>query len=60
MKFINYLQSISGVGIFPMISMSIFFIFFLILIIWALKVNKEHILEMKNLPLEPTNDSKKY
>jgi hypothetical protein len=28
MKFINYLQSISGVGIFPLISLLLFFVFF--------------------------------
>lgn len=57
MKFINYLQSIAGVGIFPMISLIIFFIFFAILVVWAVKVNKEYISEMKNIPLDNNNET---
>jgi hypothetical protein len=52
MKFINYLESISGVGIFPMISLTIFFTFFVLLTIWVFKVNKERINQMKNIPLD--------
>ena len=58
MKFINYLESIAGVGIFPLISLCMFFLFFVVLTIWALKVSKEHLDEMKNIPLEKTIDSK--
>lgn len=50
MKFINYLESIAGVGIFPLVSLCIFFLFFVILIIWVLQVSKEHLTEMKNIP----------
>jgi len=50
MKFINYLESIAGVGIFPLVSLCIFFLFFVILCIWALKVSKEHLDRMKNIP----------
>lgn len=50
MKFINYLESIAGVGVFPLVSLCIFFSFFVILSIWALKVSKEHLDEMKNIP----------
>jgi hypothetical protein len=52
MKFINYLESIAGIGIFPLISLGIFFTFFCVLIVWAIKVNKDHIIEMKNIPLD--------
>jgi hypothetical protein len=57
MKFINYLESIAGVGVFPMISLAIFFSFFTILTIWVFRVNKDRILEMKNIPLDKTNDT---
>lgn len=50
MKFINYLESIAGVGIFPLLSLCIFFIFFVFLSIWALQVSKEHLDKMKNIP----------
>jgi hypothetical protein len=56
MKFVNYLETIAGVGIFPMISLGIFFTFFVILTIWVFKVNKERMLEMKNIPLDKTNE----
>ncbi len=52
MKFINYLESIAGISIFPMISLIIFFTFFTGLIIYAVKSDKEHIRHLKNIPLE--------
>ncbi|MFL5753431.1 MAG: CcoQ/FixQ family Cbb3-type cytochrome c oxidase assembly chaperone [Bacteroidia bacterium] len=52
MKFINYLESIAGISIFPMISLFIFFVFFSLLIIYALKADKKHISELKNIPLD--------
>jgi hypothetical protein len=57
MKFINYLESIAGISIFPLVSLIIFFSFFVILTVWAFKVKEEHIVEMKNIPLEKVNDS---
>jgi cytochrome c oxidase cbb3-type subunit 3 len=57
MKFINYLESIAGVGMFPMISLGIFFTFFVLLTIWVLKVSKSRIIEMKNIPLNDSSDS---
>ena len=57
MKFINYMQTIAGVGIFPMIGLTIFFTFFVVLVIWALGVNKEYIDDMKNIPLDKQNKS---
>ena len=50
MKFINYLESITGVGIYPLASLMIFFLFFVALTYWALKANKDYIVEMKQLP----------
>ncbi|MDF2438689.1 MAG: CcoQ/FixQ family Cbb3-type cytochrome c oxidase assembly chaperone [Bacteroidota bacterium] len=51
MKFINYLESISGVAIFPLISLAIFFTFFTLLIIYVMKADKGHISDLKNIPL---------
>ena len=56
MKFINYLESIAGIGIFPMISLAMFFSFFTILTIWVFKVKKERINEMKNIPFDKRAD----
>lgn len=52
MKFINYLESIAGVAIYPMLSLSIFFIFFSLLIVYVMKADKQHIDDLKNIPLD--------
>jgi len=52
MKFINYLSSIDGVGIYPVISFLIFFSFFILLGIYLFKSDKELIKHMENMPLE--------
>jgi cytochrome c oxidase cbb3-type subunit 3 len=52
MKFINYLESISGIGIFPMISLLIFFTFFILLAIKVSIMDKSYLQQMNNLPLE--------
>lgn len=57
MKFRHYLETMTGVGIYPLISLSIFFIFFTGLAIWALKANKNYIQAIKNLPFTNTNDN---
>jgi len=51
MKFINYLESIAGIAIYPMISLFIFFIFFSLLIAYVVKADKQHITELENMPL---------
>lgn len=50
MKFINYLESITGVGIFPLTSLVIFFVFFTALSVWAFKADKGYITRMKQIP----------
>lgn len=57
MKFINYLQSISGVGIFPLVSLLIFFAFFAVLIWYVYATDNSEILSMKNIPLDTNEDS---
>jgi len=51
MKFKNYLETITGVGIYPMVSLLLFFIFFAGLTIWAFRANKKYISYMKNMPI---------
>lgn len=51
MKFKNYLEHITGVELYPMISLLLFFIFFTGLAIWALRANKGYIEGMKQIPL---------
>jgi cytochrome c oxidase cbb3-type subunit 4 len=52
MKFINYLESITGVGIFPLLSLLIFFVFFVMVTLWVVRAPKNYINELKNLPLD--------
>jgi cytochrome c oxidase cbb3-type subunit 3 len=50
MKFRYYLEQITGVGIYPMVSLLLFFALFAGLTIWALKADKKLIKSLKNLP----------
>jgi cytochrome c oxidase cbb3-type subunit IV len=53
LKFIKgNLTSLDGVSIYPIISLLIFFTFFVMLGIWALKVRKTYIDEMSAMPLD--------
>ena len=52
MKFINYLEKISGVDIYGMASFLIFFIFFIVITIWSLKADKKLIKELSEIPLK--------
>ncbi len=51
MKFINYLESITGVGIFPMISLFIFLVFFLMVAVYVYATPKSVMQEKGNLPI---------
>ena len=58
MNFINYLETISGVSIYPMISLMIFFIFFIALGIYVIKMPKGYIDEVRNIPINGTENNK--
>ncbi len=50
-----YFEQVNNVAIWPIISLSIFFIFFVALLWWVFKgVNNSYIDEMKNLPINKT------
>jgi cytochrome c oxidase cbb3-type subunit 4 len=50
MKFIHYLETITGIGIYPFSSLLIFFLFFAATTTWVLKADKRYITSMKHLP----------
>ncbi|MGX5817582.1 CcoQ/FixQ family Cbb3-type cytochrome c oxidase assembly chaperone [Chitinophaga lutea] len=52
MKFINYLQSIGGVSIYPMASLLIFTGFFVLAAWWALRADKQMMDHISQIPLE--------
>lgn len=51
MKFINYLEKISGVSIYGLSSLVLFTTIFVIMLVWALKADKKMIKEISNIPL---------
>ena len=51
----NYLQSIEGIEIYPLISLAVFVIFFIVIFIWMIRMDKSYIKEMEELPLEQDN-----
>lgn len=52
LKFIkHHMETISGIEIYPIISLLIFFTFFVGLAWWVFKYKKETITELSNIPL---------
>ncbi|MDZ4822239.1 MAG: CcoQ/FixQ family Cbb3-type cytochrome c oxidase assembly chaperone [Flavobacteriales bacterium] len=51
MKFINYLEGITGVSFYALTSLVIFVLFFTTVTIMVLREDKKSIDEQKNLPL---------
>lgn len=53
LKFVkNHMESITGIEIYPIISLLIFFTFFVILFWWVFTTKKEYINKVSNLPLD--------
>jgi hypothetical protein len=52
MKFIHYLEKITGIEVYPMISLIVFFVFFTLLLLYIFKTDKHHFSKIENLPLE--------
>lgn len=53
LKFVKgNLENIDQVQIYPIISLLIFFIFFMALFYWVITAKKEYIKEVSNIPLE--------
>ncbi len=56
-KFVKgHLESIDGVGIYPLVSLLIFFIFFVVLFWWVMTAKKEYINNVSNLPLDQEDE----
>lgn len=53
LKFVkDHMASIDGIELFPILSLSIFFLFFVILFWWVFTAKKDYIKEVSNLPLD--------
>lgn len=51
----GHIENIDGIEIYPIISLLIFFIFFMALFWWVFTAKKEHIIEVSRIPLETEN-----
>lgn len=56
-KFIqDVTENIEGAEIYPMISLLIFFLFFVVLLWFVLKMSKDRVETLSNLPLDETDE----
>ena len=56
LKFVkNHMDSIDGIEIYPIISLLIFFTFFVVLFWWVFTAKKEYINAVSDLPLDNQN-----
>ena len=58
LKFVkNHLETIAGVEIYPIISLLIFFGFFVVLFWWGFTAKKDYISKVSNIPLDTDNQN---
>jgi cbb3-type cytochrome oxidase subunit 3 len=57
LKFVKgHMESIAGIEVYPIISLLIFFIFFVALFWWVFTAKKDYIQQVEQIPLETDND----
>ena len=56
----NILSTISGIEVFPVLAFILFFILFIAIVIWVLKLDRGFIHLMSNIPLDdaPVTDNR--
>lgn len=52
MKFSTYLEQIMGVSIYPIISLLLFVVFFVLTTLWVYSIDKKTLKEIEKLPME--------
>jgi cytochrome c oxidase cbb3-type subunit 4 len=56
-KFVKqYAESIDGVNIYPMVSLVIFFLFFVVLLYYVTKMDKAKVKEISRIPLDDDDE----
>ncbi len=53
----HHMESITGIEIYPLISLLIFFIFFVVLFWWVFTAKKDYINAVSNIPLDNQNEN---
>ncbi len=57
-KFIKqYAETMENAAVYPVISLLIFFIFFVVLLVYVKKMDKQSVEVLSNIPLEGANDN---
>ena len=54
--FKHHMESIDGIAIYPIISLIIFFVFFIALFFWVATAKKQYIDEVSKIPFDTTNN----
>lgn len=52
MKFINYLEKVSGVDIMALFSLTVFFVFFTVMLTLVFRAKKKSLDEISRIPLD--------
>jgi hypothetical protein len=52
MKFIHYLEKVKGVDLMGLLSLSIFFLFFAIMLTWVFRTKKQTLKAISRIPLD--------
>lgn len=53
----NHMETITGIEIYPLISLVIFFTFFVVLFWWVATAKKEYITKVSNIPLDNSKNN---
>ena len=53
--FSNLLESISGIEFFGLVSLLLFFSIFIMVLFWTVKMDRNYINKMKEMPLDSSN-----
>ena len=58
LKFVkNHMESITGIEIYPLISLLIFFTFFVVLFWWVFTAKSDYINKVSNIPFENSDNT---
>lgn len=52
MKFINYIEKISGIDIYGLTSLVIFVGFFVVMLVWVMRSDKKELDKINHIPLD--------
>ncbi len=55
--FKNYLDGIDGIATYPLLSLVVFFLFFISMSIWLLRADKKQMRDLANLPFQDDKEN---